>query len=147
MAPPSLVERLSAGMTALFGAVLLAPAGTYGSTPSYAALARVIPEAVLGGVMLLLGLGAMLAIRTRRVRPRRRYLFVQAGLWAWLALAFGIANWPAGGWVVFSAWALAAGGEWWQLRKAQIANDPQHRARLWPDLGRHRGHVRGAPRG
>jgi len=109
-AEPAPVEVLSGLFVATVGGWLMVPAVNTFATPAFAGF-RNLNESAVGGLMLTLGLAAVLvAFWPAQERIRAGLAFVMVGLYAFWTM-FAYQGNPAGtGWI---AWAVLALGPTW----------------------------------
>lgn len=99
--------ELSGGvMKALIGGWLLLPMDTLASSPTFAAL-TILPEAVWGGTLAVLGGYHLAALRSGERDRRRQAATVGYLVWFSFAVVFVTTNPPAIGWIAFMMAGLA----------------------------------------
>ena len=111
-------ELLGVILTTLWGLWLLLPMQTFHSSVAYNALA-VVPEWLLGSVLLVIGMHAGAALRDGRVSRRREAALSMFGGWFAIAAAFAWGDITNTGVVVYGVVAVAAG--WVYLRLGILA--------------------------
>lgn len=92
------------------GLWLLAPASTFGSSPTFAAMAALMPEAVWGVVLGAVGAFRLAVLRSGRCAPRRVGAMIGFLFWFTLASLF---LWSSPASLGFPLFALLAAGQGW----------------------------------
>ncbi len=92
------------------GSWMLWPSDTFGSSPTFAAMAALLPEAVWGTLLCLAGIAHLTALRLGRPGPRR--LLAMVGFLVWFTLA-GSFLWSTPASIGFPLFALLAAGQGW----------------------------------
>ena len=111
-------ELLGVLLTTTWGLWLLSPMQTFKSSAAYTDLS-ILPEWLLGSVLLAIGIHAGLALRDGRIRWRRRSAILMFGAWFAIAASFAHADLANTGVVVYGVVTVAAG--WTYVRLGLLA--------------------------
>jgi len=107
--PAAWIRYTLAAYTALYGAVLLLPLDTFVSSPTFAAIGRIIAEPVLGVLLCLLG-GGMVAPPPLF---RRVVLAFAAAFWVGMAVLAVLSNPSTPAWINYGFAAATAAALVW----------------------------------
>jgi hypothetical protein len=112
---PAAAEIHCAAIAAVWGVLLVLPGNTFSTTPSYDAMAHIMPEWCWGVMMLALSCQGIVGVVTAMQSLRRTAALYGVVSWSLIAWLLVLANpWATGGYVYLLT-AITHGSTYWRL--------------------------------
>ena len=111
-----LVEIVTGGIGASWGLWLLMPWTTFGSSPSFRAMASTAPEWLWGIVILIAGGLQLAGLGRDHFKMRRAGALAMAAVWVFVSTMIGIASPTSTGVIVYPWLAMASFWSYWRIR-------------------------------